>query len=326
MKRIANLYDQIATTENLTAAYHKARRGKSRRWGVQLFERHLDDNIEQLRKELADGTYKTSEYTSFMIHDPKERLVYRLPFRDRVVHHAIMNALEVILTRLFIEQSYSCIKGRGIHGVVRALKRDLKDAEGTQYCLKLDIRKFYPSIDHDALKQIVRRKIKDTRLLSLLDEIIDSAPGVPIGNYLSQFFANLYLTYFDHWIKEQKRVKYYYRYADDMVILAPDKATLHGLFADMNEYLTAQLHLEIKGSYQIFPVDVRGIDFVGYVFRHTHIRMRKSIKKHLCRKAAALRHRKLTESEYNHLLAPLKGWAAHCNSRNLLKKVAYEAI
>lgn len=139
-----------------------------------------------------------------------------------------MNILEPIWLSIFTKDTYSCIKNRGIHKLVNNLKKALKsDPEGTKYCLKLDIKKFYPSINHDILKQIIRYKIKDEELLQLLDEIIDSAEGVPIGNYLSQFFANLYLAYFDHWIKEILKVIYYFRYCDDITILGSSKEELH---------------------------------------------------------------------------------------------------
>ncbi len=326
MKRIGNLYDQVCSTENLHRAYLKARKGKGKRYGVVLFEKRFVENMEQIQRELLDGTYKTSEYEVFNIYDPKERVVYRLPFRDRIVHHATMNILEPIWHPVFIANSYSCIKGRGIHGALKHLRRDLKDAAEAQYCLKMDIRKFYPSIDHDVLKEIIRRKIKDVRLLELLDGIIDSAPGVPIGNYLSQFFANLYLSYFDHWLKEAKRVKYYYRYADDMVLLASDKASLHALLLEIKAYLGDNLRLQLKPNYQVFPVNARGIDFVGYVFRHSHILLRKSIKQNLCKKAAKLRKKKVSTKEYTMKIAPWIGWAKHCNSINLLKKLRYEPI
>lgn len=323
MKRIGNLFDTVCSPENLCLAYTKAKKGKAKQYGVKLFDKQLSTNLEQLRTELISGTYRTSEYSVFIIHDPKERTVYRLPFRDRVVHHAIMNVLEPIWTSVFIENTYACIKGRGIHAVTKHLRRDMRDVRGTTYCLKLDIKKFYPSIDHEIMKAIVRKKVKDTRLLHLLDGIIDSAPGVPIGNYLSQFFANLYLSYFDHWLKEIKYVKYYYRYADDMVILGPDKPYLHHLFADMSEYLTSQLKLCVKENYQIFPVADRGIDFVGYVFYHTHTLMRKTIKCRMCRKAARLRKKNLEQTTFLHRMASHLGWAQHCNSKHLLKKVIH---
>ena len=275
----------------------------------------------QLHRELISGNYRTSEYSVFKIYDPKEREIFRLPFYDRIVHHAIMNVLEPIWTSVFITHSYSCIKGRGIHGALKHLKRDLKDEANTQYCLKLDIKKFYPSINHDVLKSIIRKKIKDNKLLSLLDGIIDSAPGVPIGNYLSQFFANLYLSYFDHWMKEENKVKYYYRYADDIVILASNKPYLHDLFIQMKEYLSENLKLEIKKNYQVFPVEKRGIDFVGYVFFSKYIRLRKTIKKRFCRKVAKLNNRSISVKEYKQKVASWLGWAKHCDSRNLLKTI-----
>lgn len=321
MKRFGNLYYRICDIDNLYLAYTKARKGKGNTYGVIQFEKELDDNINALHEELSEGKYVTSEYQTFIIHDPKKREIYRLPFRDRVVHHAIMNILEDIWTPIFISHTYSCIKGRGIHGVMKHLKKDLKDIQNTKYCLKMDIRKYYPSIDHLILKNIVRKKIKDKRLLELLDGIIDSAPGIPIGNYLSQFFANLYLSYFDHWLKEERRIKYYYRYADDMVILASNKEKLHSLLGDVKSYLHNNLHLDLKDNYQIFPVDNRGIDFVGYVFFHTHILMRKSIKKNFCRKVAKLNKKKTVPHDYNMAICSWIGWAKHCNSKNLIKTI-----
>ena len=327
MKRINNLYNTVCSPENLYLAYNKARQGKGKTYGVKLFEKDLENNLVLIHDELVAGTYKTSAYSIFTITDPKVRLVYRLPFRDRVVHHAIMNVMEHIWVSVFISQSYSCIKGRGIHAVLKAIKRDLKDTENTRYCLKLDIKKFYPTVDHEILKSIIRRKIKDSKLLNLLDGIIDSAPGIPIGNYLSQFFANLYLSYFDHYMKEVKRIKYYYRYADDIVILSPDKPFLHGLLVDINDYLTDNLNLQLKQNYQVFPVDSRGIDFVGYVFRHTHILMRKSIKKRFCRKVGKLNKKEITEKEYMMQVSPWIGWAKHCDSNHLLKTILrYEKV
>ena len=271
MKRIGNLYERVCEPDNIYLAYTKARKGKTKSYGVVQFEKELERNLEEIHEKLKDGSYRTSEYQTFFIHHPKEREIYRLRFKDRVVQHAIMNVLEDVWTPIFISQSYSCIKGRGIHGALKTLRRDLKDENGTAYCLKMDIRKFYQSVDHEVLKLIVRRRIKDERLLLLLDGIIDSAPGIPIGNYLSQFFANLYLSYFDHWLKEDKKVRYYYRYADDMVILSSDKKNLHALKDEIREYMRNVLKLELKDNWQIFPVGKRGIDFIGYVFYHDHV-------------------------------------------------------
>jgi retron-type reverse transcriptase len=181
--------------ENLQLADTKASKGKSNQYGVQLHNRNKEANLLQLQQMLLNRTYKTSAYSTFKVYEPKERTVFRLPyFPDRITHHAIMNVLEPIFTGCFTNDTYSCIKNKGIHAAARGVRKALRDTAGTQYCLKLDIKKFYPNIDHEVLKQLLRRKFKDRDLLWLLDEIIDSADGVPIGNYLSQYFANFHLT------------------------------------------------------------------------------------------------------------------------------------
>lgn len=323
MKRYGNLYAQVCAYDNLTLAAQMASRGKKNRDEVQAFLADLEENLLQIQRELTDRTYVTSPYEVFIKYEPKRREIYRLPFRDRVVHWAIMLVVEPIWVSTFTADTYACIKGRGIHKCHSKLKRDLAaDPAGTAYCLKLDVRKFYPSIDHDVMKQVVRRKIKDPELLWLLDGIIDSAEGVPIGNYLSQFFANLYLAEFDHVVKERLGVKYYYRYADDIVVLAESKERLHGLLIAFNHYLNDERRLQIKSNYQIFPVAARGIDFVGYVTYHTHSLMRKSIKKNFCRTVAALNKRDdIDEREYRRRVCSWLGWAKHCDSKHLIETI-----
>ena len=173
----------------------KARKGKGNQYGIKVHDKNREANLQALHKMLRDKTYKTSPYDVFTVFETKEREVYRLPyFPDRIAHHAIMNIMEPVFVSVFTADTYSCIKGKGIHAASYSLRKALKDVQGTQYCLKLDIKKFYPSIDHWTLKTLLIRKIKDKDLLWLLFEIIDSAKGVPIGNYLSQYFANYYLT------------------------------------------------------------------------------------------------------------------------------------
>lgn len=308
------MYEQICAISNLELADEIASRGKAKQYGVINHLKNQNMNLLALQNMLLDKTYVTSTYDVFKVYEPKERTVYRLPyFPDRIAHHGIMNILEPIWVSVFTADTYSCIKGRGIHKAQRNLKRALNDVKGTQYCLKLDIVKFYPSVDHDILKSIIRRKIKDTDLLWLLDGIIDSAPGLPIGNYLSQYMANLYLAYFDHWLKEQKGVKYYFRYADDLVILSADKPSLHRLLAEIRHYLKENLKLDVKPNYQVFPVDKRGIDFVGYRFWHTHILLRKSIKKRFARMLATRPN--------NASVAAYSGWVKHCDGKHLVKKL-----
>ena len=319
MKRINNLFERIYSIENLQLADSIARKGKSKQPGVILHDKNKEQNILKLHEVLKNKTYKTSQYTTFRIFEPKERLIFRLPFYpDRITHHAIMNILEPLFISTFTTDTYSCIKGKGIHAAANAVKKALKETTGTRYCLKLDIKKFYPNIDHDILKVLLRRKIKDNDLLWLLDEIIDSTSGLPIGNYLSQYFANFYLTYFDHWIKEVKGVKYYFRYADDIVILSDSKEYLHELLSEIRLYMTEKLNLTIKDNYQVFPVTNRGIDFVGYVFRHTHTLLRKSIKQNFARM--------LIKNKNDKSIASYKGWALHCNSKNLINKLLNEKL
>lgn len=317
MKRISGLYDQIISLDNLRAADAIARKGKAKQYGVIQHDKDREANIQALHAGMTDGAYRTSTYTTFKVYEPKERTVFRLPYYpDRIAHHAVMNVLEPVFVSMFTADTYSCIKGKGIHGALRAVKRALRDQAGTQYCLKLDIVKFYPSVSHAILKRLLRRKFKDERLMHILEEIIDSADGLPIGNYLSQYLANFYLTGFDHWLKEQNKVRYYFRYADDLVFFAPDKESLHQLLSDIREYLWDNLKLQVKGNYQVFPVTSRGLDFIGYVFRHTHIRMRKGIKQRFARLVARKPNMASIASYY--------GWACHANCNHLLKTLLYE--
>ena len=326
MKRIGNIFDKVISLENLRLADEKARKGKTKSYGVMFHDKNREANLLALHESLKNGTFKTSKYHIFTIYEPKERRIYRLPYYpDRILHHAIMNVLEPIWVSVFTKDTYSCIKNRGIHKCARSVKQSLKqDPDGTRYCLKIDIRKFYPSINHEILKKVVRRKIKDERLFALLNEIIDSVDGVPIRNYLSQYFANLFLAYFDHWLKEKKRVKYYWRYADDIVILAPNKDFLHELLHEIRAYLRNNLKLAVKRNYQVFPVDSRGIDFLGYVFYHSHTLLRKSIKQKLCRRVARLNKRKIgaTKEYYKQQICSWWGWCKYCDSTNLINKLS----
>lgn len=313
MKRHGNLYNKVWHIKNILLAEKKARKGKANSHGVKEHDKRRGCNLITLQNNLMNLEFTTSEYTTFFIHEPKERQIFRLPFYpDRICHHAIMNVLENIWVSSFTKDTYGCVKNRGIHGALEQLKKDLKNKQETTYCLKLDIRKFYPSVNHDVLKSIVRRKIKDEKLITLLDDVINSASGIPIGNYLSQYFGNVYLNVFDHWLKENKRVRYYYRYVDDLVILHSSKDYLNNLFEEIKIFLNDYLKLEIKSNYQMFPINIRGIDFVGYKCFHTHVLLRKKIKKSFV---------KAVKNERIKSIPSYKGWAIHCNSRNLIKKL-----
>lgn len=319
MKRIGYLFEKVCDLENIRLAEINAGAGKGSRKEVAQFRANLEQNLSDLREELVNKTYHTSAYTCFIKHEPKERVIFKLPYRDRVVQWAIMQVLVPIWTPIFTRDTYACIKGRGVHSLLRRLRKDLQnDPDGTIFCYKIDIRKFYPSITHSILKEVIRKRIKDPDLLWLLDDIIDSADGVPIGNYISQYFANLYLAELDHIAKEQWHIKYYYRYADDIVILSGSKEFLHCIHSKMVQYLAEHRRLELKPNYQIFPVEARGIDFVGYVVRHEYCLARKRNKKALCKIVAKLRHKGLTNEEIRLRVASRLGFIVHADSKHLI--------
>ena len=324
MKRYGNLYEQICSMDNILTAHVNAKRGKMHYQEVQEVELSLDTYMRQIQTLLTTKTFKTSEYFVFTKTDSgKARKIYRLPyFPDRIVHHCIMQVLEPIWMKTLITDTYSSIKGRGIHKGVKRIKEALKDVENTRYCLKLDIRKFYPSIDHEILKSIIRKKIKDNDVLSLLDEIIDSAEGVPIGNYLSQYFGNLYLAYFDHWLKETKKCRYLFRYCDDIVLLHADKQHLSQLKEEIEKYLSTNLNLTLKSNWQIFPVDARGIDFLGYRFFHDYTLLRKSIAIKFKQRIRYIKTHwpDLSTPEIINSVMSYYGWMGHANCNNLTKK------
>ncbi len=318
MKRKGNIYEKIYSIENLILADKFARKKKQAQSSVKEFDKDPEAKIIQLHYLLKEKRYKTSEYETFIVREPKERLVFRLPYwPDRIAQWAAMIHVAPILQASFTSHSYSCIKGKGIHPLSYDLRNALKDVENTKYCLKLDIRKFYSNIDHAILKTQLRRKLKDKDLLWFLDEIIDSAPGLPIGNYTSQHFSNFYLNGFDHWLKENVRVKKCFRYADDIVILSGSKEYLHGVLAAIREYFKTRLKLEIKDNYQVFLVSSRGIDVVGYRHFHTHVLVRKSIKQNCARK--------LSKGYNIHTIGAYNGWLKHANTINLKRKLKLAA-
>jgi len=313
MKRYGYLYEKICTRENIAEAHRNARKGKTHYGEVQKIDRSPGKYFAQIQDMLVNHTFRNSKYVVFKLYDSgKERIIHKLPyFPDRIIHHAIMQIIEPIWKKTLIQDTYSSIKGRGIHKGVKKVKAALKSEKIRQYCLKMDVSKYYPSIDHSILKQIVRKKIKDSELLWLLDEIIDSAPGVPIGNYLSQYFANLYLSEFDHWVKESLRVRWYFRYCDDLVIFGRAKKRLRWILRRIQFYIKYFLRLNIKRNYQIFPVDSRGVDFLGYVFRHDYVLVRRKIRDK-CIKAMKGNIQNIHKG-----LTSYFGWFTHCNCYNL---------
>jgi retron-type reverse transcriptase len=304
--------------ENIIEAHRNARKGKTHYKEVQMVDRNLEYYVQEIYLILLNETYKTSSYITFEYNDGnKIREISKLPYYpDRIVHWAIMLQIENVFLKTFINDTYASIPNKGIHYGVKRIKKALNDKDNTQYCLKLDVKKFFPNINHKVLKELLRKKFKDKKLLKLLYEIIDSSKGIPIGNYLSQYFANFYLNYFDHYIKSLG-VKYYFRYMDDIVILHKDKTYLHGLFnSKIVPYLDNNLKLKVKENWQIFPTKVRGIDFVGYRFFYNYTLLRKSTYKKLRYKMIKCKQTKHLERSK----ASYSGWLLWANCYNLSKK------
>lgn len=286
MKRLGNIYSKIYDIDNLRLAHKMARQDKSHYQAVQKIDKNPDYYLFQIQEMLKNKTYKVSPYKISIIQDSgKEREIMKLPyFPDRIIQWAIMLQLEPMFVRHFCNHSCASIKNAGITKATNLTRKYLKDVEGTQYCLKLDIKKFYPNIDKTILKSLLRQKIKDKNTLWLLDIIIDSCErGIPIGSYLSQYLSNFYLSEFDHWCKEILRVKYIIRYMDDIVILGQNKNQLRYYLQMIMSHLDQQLNLELKSNYQIFSVDIRGIDFVGFRHYHNRIILRKRNYKNIRR-------------------------------------------
>ena len=330
MKRFGYIYEKICDLDNLRDAHKHARKDKLYYREVKMIDKNPDFYLKQIQEMLINETYEVSPYTVSIINDKgKDRELRKLPYYpDRIIQWAIMLQIEKIFMDVFISSTCASLAGRGIHTASKKIRRYLKeDPEGTRYCYKIDVKHFYPSINHAMLKKLLRKKFKDTKLLRLLDKIIDSSGGevgIPIGSYLSQYLANFYLAYFDHWIKEELGVKYYVRYMDDIVIPHNSKEYLHALHFKIREYLGSNLQLSIKDNWQVFPTAVRGIDFVGYRHFYGYHLLRKTTYKRFRKKMLKIRRKQEKKKPVNRKdwssFNSYKGWLLWCNSYNLIRR------
>lgn len=329
MKRHGNLYQQIVSFENIFYASRKARKGKRFKRSTALFEFALEKNIYKIIECLKNKTYEPGCYRDFFIYDPKLRLISAAPYFDRVIHHAIINVIEPLIGKAFIYDTYACIRNKGTH---RAVRRYKKFQENNKYVLKCDIRKYFPTVDHNILIKKLEKKIKCKDTLWLLKKIINSRKesenqfyfpgddlftpmqrekGIPIGNLTSQFFANLYLNDFDHYVKEQLRIKYYIRYCDDFVIFDNCKNKLNKIKNNIQNFLdTERLKLH-KNKTRVYRTS-DGVDFLGYRIYPEYTKVRKSIVK------AYRKRLKILEKNYNKgkieldkVKASLMSWIGH---------------
>ena len=264
MKRAGNLFGSIFSHENLYQAYLDARRGKRKKAACFEFERHLGTNLQALHDEIHSGGYRPQPYFKFVIYEPKERIIYGPAFRDIVVQHAIYRVIYPIFNRTFIDTSFACRVGYGTHRASDYLQRSLRECPDGSYTLKLDIRKFFYSVDRNVLQRLIERKIKDRRLVELmmLYAVMDASVGIPIGNLLSQLCALIYLNPLDHFIKRALKVKRYVRYVDDFVLVGATRAQCVEYRAVIVRFLREELRLELSKS-TIARVG-KGANFVGY--------------------------------------------------------------
>lgn len=346
------MYEQICSWDNLLLAYRRASRGKRGRAAAAAFEYRLEDNLVSLQHELQAQTYAPGPYASFHIHEPKRRLISAAPFRDRVVHHALCNAIEPVFERSFIDDSYANRAGKGTH---RALDRCQEFARRQPYVLQCDLVQFFPAIDHAILRATLARKLPDPGVLWLVDRILESGVGVlsdeyqmtwfpgddpstgpsagsggasgqglfaalrprglPIGNLTSQFWANCYLNPFDHFVKRELRCQNYLRYVDDFLLFAGDKATLWAWWAAIVERL-ARLRLTIHPGAHPRPV-AEGIPFLGFVLYPDHRRLKRRKVVHYRRRFHSLVARHAAgELPLEQLTASARGWANHARYGN----------
>ncbi len=330
------MFDTLTAWDNLLLAYDNAARGKRGHANVATFEHRLEDNLLALQADLRDETYQPGGYATFIIREPKRRVISAAPFRDRVVHHALCNLIEPIFERGFVADSYANRVGQGTH---RALDRCQQLARRHAYVLQCDVRQYFPSIDHAILRALLAKQIDDPQVMRLIDLILASGAGVlageydmvyfpgddllaalrprglPIGNLTSQFWANVYLNPLDHFIKRELRCAGYVRYVDDFLLFTGDKATLWAWRARIVERLQ-RLRLTLHPGAHPRPVS-EGIPFLGFTVFPAVRRLKRSKGVRYRRRFRDLVRLYATGwATAGELTASARGWANHARYGN----------
>lgn len=330
MKTHKHLWETVASPENLLAAATEAMRGKRSRPPAARFFARWETEALRLSEELREGSYQPGRYTYFKIFEPKERMVAAAPFRDRVVHHALVRVLQPLFELRFIEDSFACRPGKGTHAGAR---RAAEFARRFPVGLKCDLRRYFPSIDHDILMGRLRRVVADQSVLGLIEKILashyegrrrlygeslfdfrESGVGLPIGNLTSQFFANVYLDGFDHFVKQTLRVRGYLRYVDDFLIFGSCRKTVRAWGEASREFLS-DLRLEIHpDKYRVCDTSV-GVDFCGFVVRAVgRIRVRRASVRRFQKKFRERRWQwRRGECRATDVRATVRAWVAHAS-------------
>lgn len=328
MKTYTKLWEDFISVDNFIKAYKDARRGKRKQKSVTDFNEQWSLKLYALMKLVKDGDFHTSLYRSMKIYEPKERIVYKLPFNpDRIVQHAIVNILAPILENKFIKDTYACIPNRG---QIKASQRCMNAVRRNKYCLKCDIRHFYPSIDQRILSDMYHEIIKDNRFMEIVDDVIFSFKGgknAPIGNYLSQWSGNFYLSKLDDFVKRTLKVKDYIRYCDDFMLFSDDKKFLKICKREIEDFIKRNLLLSFSKA-DIFDVK-QGVDFCGYRHFNNFILLRKSTKLRQVKKLNKIKDdisNKSKREYYKSSLASIRGWMIHANTERLRNKYNLEEL
>nr|DAQ62375.1 MAG TPA: hypothetical protein [Caudoviricetes sp.] len=325
MKRKGNIYKSIVEKENIKFAILNAARRKMKRNNVQKVMNNIDKYVDNIQNMLINKSYTPSPYQEVKIQDgvrKKERIIFKPCFYpDQIVHWSLMLQIEEILKKGLYDYCCASIRGRGLlYGVKYIRKIIVRDRKNTKYCLKLDIKKFYPSINKEILKKKFRKVIKCGDTLDLIDLIIDSSKsGVPIGNYTSQWFANFYLQDLDHYIKEKLKVPYYIRYMDDMVLFHRNKKELHKIRIAIQDFLNKE-DLKLKENWQLFKLDSRPLDFLGYRFYRGYTTLRRANFLRIKRRVKRVFKKQKINYEDASAIISYCGWLKHCNSYNYRQK------
>lgn len=282
MRRSTNLYNKIGCYENLLLAFVKAQKGKKDRTEVISYRKHLHFNLLKLQSQIVTGNLDIGHYRFFMVRDPKPRQICAASFAERVLHHSIMNVCEPVLERYAIFDSYACRRNKGSR---KALIRAQHYAGKYSWYLKLDIKKYFDSIDHTTLLRLLSRRYKESRLLKMFEKLLATyttipGRGMPIGNLVSQHLANFFLGRMDHWLKDDLGVKGYLRYMDDFLIFDNDKIRLKDLLAELVCFLAEELQLELKDNIQLNQCKY-GIPFLGYRIFPDYFRLSTRSKQRL---------------------------------------------
>ena len=331
---LMSLYERIYDTENMEESYKRTQIAERKyRKEAIYFSMSKERKLRGLRKELKDKTYRSGSYIEFYVYEPKKRLVHAPHIRDKIVQFSIHTVLQGIYRPVFIKDSYACLEDKGTHEAVHRIQHYMRLAQWKYeepYIVKIDVRKFFYSINRDILKTIYRKKIPESEqdFLRILDMIVDSSPegekGLPLGNVTSQDFANIYLNEIDQFCKRYLGLKWYVRYMDDICIIVKDRETARNVLAEIETYAKERLDVELNEKTHIYPL-AQGINTLGFRIHTTHLEVRNSSKAAMKRRIKKIDEKvqsgRLTKKQAQQAVNAWLGHARHSNSYNLAKKI-----